>query len=234
MRSIVGSLTRCDSPGCTYTSGNCSDALLRWAVKVDDHVAAEDRIELLRNAIIGIHEVQAAKLDALSQFRHHPNPIGAGIAAAHEVLAPQQRLHGSHNLVGIDALFGFFQDGGGDVAGQNPEAETGMRQRVLAEHNGHRVRLFAARTARAPDLEPPSGVAPGQLRQGPASQKIEVRRLAEKIGLVGRHHVDQMRDFMLQSVVREEIFAVLAVGFHVEGLQAALDAHLEHGLLFRA
>jgi hypothetical protein len=39
------------------------DALLRGSVEVDDHVAAEDGVEFLLNPVVGIHKVEAAKLD---------------------------------------------------------------------------------------------------------------------------------------------------------------------------
>ena len=76
------------------------------------------------------------------------------------------------------------------IRDRNMEAETGMGQRVFAEHDGHCVRLLARRTARAPDLQlPPIGAA-HKFRERRLNQIVEMPRLTKEVGLVGCNHVN--------------------------------------------
>jgi hypothetical protein len=75
------------------------DAFLRGPVEVDDHVTAEDGVGALGDAIVGIHEIEAAKLDETAQLRGDPDLIGAGVAAAHEVFAVERGGYGRYYIV---------------------------------------------------------------------------------------------------------------------------------------
>ena len=103
------------------------------------------------SAVVGIHEIQPAKLDQSPQLRDHAHPVGAGIAAAHKVLAAERGRHGLNRLAWRKLRARLCQHGRRDIRGQNAEAKAGMGQRVFAQHHGQRVGLFAGRAARAPD-----------------------------------------------------------------------------------
>ena len=61
-----------------------------------------------------------------------------------------------------------------------------------------------------------------------------MRRLAKEVSLVGCDDIDERNEFFLEALMRKQVIAILGVGAEGEGLEPALDAHLEHGLLFRS
>ena len=75
-----------------------------------------------------------------------------------------------------------------------------MRQRIFAQNHRQRIRLLARRTARAPHQERPPRCRAKSVPGALAHQKIEVPRLAKKIRLIGRHHIDQVNQFFLQPL----------------------------------
>ena len=84
-----------------------------------------------------------------------------------------------------------------------------------------------ATAAIAPDRAQPSPAAP-------CNQKIKMARLPEEIGFIGGDHVDQMDQSPRRRRVEvEQVVAIVRVGRAIEAPQAALDPHLQHGLLVR-
>src|ERR1700683_1772611 len=52
--------------------------------------------------------------------------------------------------------------------------------------------------------------------------------LAKEVCLVGRYHVDQMDQFLLQSLLGKQKVAIPGVGGKGEVFQPPLDSHLKH------
>ena len=101
------------------------EPLLGGAVEVDDHVAAEDGIGPFSHAEV-FHQVQSPEFDRLTQFRNYAHQTGLGVAAAHEILAPQVGRHGTYYIRREDSHLRFGENCGRDVGGQQTKAETGV------------------------------------------------------------------------------------------------------------
>jgi hypothetical protein len=107
---------------------------------------------------------------------------------------------------------------------------------MLGQYQRQGIGLLAAGAARAPDgqtLPEPGSARSGELRQGLGSQELEVRRLPEKVGLVGGDDVDQMDELLLGAGAAEEVLGVFRERTEAELAKPLLEARLEHRLLRR-
>ena len=141
--------------------------LLRGPVEVDDHVAAEDDIRLLLQPIVGVHEIETAKLNQVPQLGNNSHLLRTAVAAAQEVPSPQFRRDRGNNL---GAEYG--KTGLSSTVVQRSVASTLKRNPGCAlayslSTIDKRVRLFSRRAAGAPDQQRPS--APRCLASSPAA-----------------------------------------------------------------
>jgi hypothetical protein len=86
------------------------NALLGRTVKVDDDIAAEDSIVLFGNTVIGVHEIESAKLDGAAQLGDYAHFVDARVAAAEEMLSSERQRYGSHDVIRVNAPIGFRED----------------------------------------------------------------------------------------------------------------------------
>ena len=167
--------------------------LLRRPVEIDDHVAAEDRVRLFAQSVIGVHEIQPPELHQPAQFRHHPHPIrirARGCASDISSAAPAAPAPHPRSCRRPAPPWP-APSSKCPSPGSKPESR--MRLRIFAQHHRQRVRLFARRTPGAPHQQRPPVGPRRQFRQRSLRQIIEVLRLAKEIRLVRRDHIDETR-----------------------------------------
>src|ERR1700728_4471361 len=121
------------------------NALLRRAIKIDDHIAAEDSIRLFRKTILCVHEIQVTKLDHATQLRHDSHPACSSNTATQEVLSLGSLWNAMNRFFRVNASARLLQHNGRNVGGQNAKPETWMCLRIFAKNDTQRVRLLARR-----------------------------------------------------------------------------------------
>ena len=94
-----------------------------------------------------------------------------------------------------------------EVGGENAHVTRGdVAERLIREHR-ERVRLLAARASGAPD--PHRTLQRGEDR---VAQVVEVRRLTQEAGLVGRERIDHLGELAPRRLLCDEIEIRVEVG----------------------
>ncbi len=114
--------------------------LLRLVIEINDHVAAEDHVEVAeeRDARLVV-EVQAAEGNAVADV---VVDVPRAVLVAREVLVAQRSVGGAEGALAIVAAARFGEHLLVDVAGENLERGA-VVVAGFAQQHGDRVRLFA-------------------------------------------------------------------------------------------
>src|SRR5260221_1234290 len=159
---------------------------LRRVVEVNDHVAAEDQVEVAEERDPGrVVEVETAELHAVADLiLDTPRVVGL----PGEVALAHGGLGGPEGVLAVLPLAGSGQYLLVDVAGEDLERRVLVPARLLQEH-GQRVRLLTRRAARRPDADLLEGLLRQQVGYDLLDEGRELGRLAKEVGLVRRDQV---------------------------------------------
>src|SRR5581483_2350189 len=171
------------------------DAPLRCGVEVDQHVAAEDEINVLDGRGNVVEQVQAAEGDAGpdrltdTQFLAHGLKVFLAVVTvdvAQAVLAVLTLPRGFECVL-IDV-------GANDFEG--PAFE--QPRLLLQQQHGQGVRLLAGRTSRAPHAQMVHGRAASRLNdlgQYDVAESVELGLIAKETGLPHGNFIEQLDEF---------------------------------------
>jgi hypothetical protein len=207
---------------------------LRLAVEIDHDVAAEDDVEPLAERPRLPDQVHLRETDQRAGLRPHGHEARVLARAAEEVLAPQGHRDGLGAPLLVDAARGVGQDLGVHVGRHDLHVPLGQRREVLQQADGQGVRLLAGGAAGAPDAQAARAAAAGaldQLREDDLAEEVEVVRLAEELGLVGRDAVDQLLPLGAGRPLLVDVTEVVAVAGEPELPQPPAEAGGDHGAL---
>src|SRR5690606_20303997 len=200
------------------------DALLGRGVEVDEHVAAEDGIEGLVEALGQVDQVELPELDERGELGPHADVALAGALAAQQEAATA--LRGQR----LDAGDRIHARAGG---GQHPRIDVGRDDRYRRPfaqglHRGHgdRVRFLAGGRGRAPYPQRPS---PLQALPEVIGKDGEMVGLAKERRQVRRQGIGEAGP--LAAVVRFEQGQVRLEVTQPELAQATREAAVDHRLL---
>src|ERR1035438_9903470 len=79
-------------------------------VKIDDHVPAKDNLRQLGQTEVGVHKVDASKLDQGAHFGNDSKQVRFRVTAAHEILSPEVLGNGSDRIGLKNACGGLGQN----------------------------------------------------------------------------------------------------------------------------
>ena len=148
--------------------------MLGRLVEIDQHVAAEDHVEVAVDWVALIHQVQPHEFDPGAQFRHDPHQSALAVAAAQQIALAELRRHRRDHRLGIDRALRHIEHLGGQIGPQDRDAQAAPLLAPVGQHHGERVGLRAGGAGGTPqlDLRLPAGVAIRQ--QG--GQRLRTRK----------------------------------------------------------
>src|SRR6185437_10909633 len=126
------------------------DLALGLLLEIDQHVAAEDDVDVAIDRIFPVHQVHAHEIGELAQFRHHAHLVAQPVARAQEIALDELARYRRERVAGIDRSLGDAQHGGRDVGTEDAEAHARATSRHVVEHNGGRIGFHPGRAGRAP------------------------------------------------------------------------------------
>src|ERR1022692_4507963 len=180
-------------------SGN--HPLLRLAVEIDHHIAAENDRERMRPGV-GFHKVYAAECHLRPQRRRSlvtdRRPSLGG-----KVAAQPGRGHTVTAFHSVDRALRETQRLIGDVAGCDADPAVGQG---FIEHHGQCPNLRACRTCGAPDLDRVSRAQPGDHL---IAQELEMDGLAKERSVIGGQGIDHRQQRHAGTVGHDALVVIL-------------------------
>ena len=218
----LGSAEREETVGLHALGESSENLRLHLLIEIDQHVAAEDDVELTEMREVG-QQVQRLVLDHRAQFRRNLPHVADLLEVLHQQLDRQAALHFE---LGVDAGLGLLQHLLGDVGADDLDAPAGELRAHLLDHHGNRIRLLPRRGGGAPDAQAAaSATRLDHFRQHDVTQMIERHLVAEEEGLIGGHRFDHFgaeRRIAVLDLLNEIIDAV-QIGLAGQRHQAAFD-----------
>src|SRR5262249_45184555 len=156
-------------------------------------VPAEDEVETAADGVgVGV-KVQPLEADERADLGPRFHEALLGPRALEQERAPVRGRDLPRLLERPDGRARGVEDAGRQVGAEDLDLPAARLREEAPQHHRDRVRLLARRAARAPDPDTP-GPATGLGLARPAGedlalQELEVARLAEEVGLVGRDGV---------------------------------------------
>ena len=160
--------------------------------EVDRHVAAEDRLEVLRQRPGGLAEVQVLERHEPADLRRDPERALPRPPTAQE--EPAEPLGSDVGQVArlVDGAGGGTDDAQRDVRRPDLDRRRRDARQRLGQHHRQAVGLLPGRAARRPDADRPGGRGAGPDQPGQVvGEGLQLDRLAEERRVVDGGQVDQ-------------------------------------------
>ena len=206
------------------------DFLLGRPVEIDQDVPAKNDVDVAIDRIVRVHEIHAHEIRRPPQSGHYAHFVPARVFRRQEITPGQFGGDRRYHFPGIDPGFRELQDTGRDVGAENTELEVDPGRDHVIEHDGDSIGFHAGRAGGTPDFERTgTPTSPTEdLRYGDVPHKVKVGWLAEEIGLVGRHAVDQVDQLGLEMLGVEQVLDILVDVGIVEDADPLQQPPLEH------